>query len=49
MGPPSEDKEDRLEGVVGVTAISKNTQAGSIHEGAMSADESRECVFVAFD
>src|SRR5262249_40655207 len=49
MGPPSQDKEDCLEGVVGVTAVAENTQAGSIHEGAMSADESRKCVLITFD
>jgi hypothetical protein len=49
MGPPSEDKENRLEGIVGVIAISENSQAGAIDEGAMSADESRKCVLITFD
>ena len=48
MGPTSEDEEDRLEGVVGFGSISENSQARSVHEGAMSADESRKRVFVAF-
>ena len=48
MGPSSEDEEDRLEGVVGIASISENSQACSVHEGAMSVDESRERLFVAF-
>lgn len=48
MGPSSEDEEDRLEGVVGIGSISENSQACSVHQGAMSVDESRKCVFIAF-
>jgi hypothetical protein len=48
MGPSSEDEEDRLEGVVGIVSIAENSQACSIHEGAMSADQSRKRIFVAF-
>ena len=47
MGPSREDEEDRLEGVVGIVSISENSPAGSVHEGAMSVDESRKRVFVA--
>ena len=47
MGPSSEDEEDRLEGVVAIVSISENAQTGSVHERAVSVDESRERVFVA--
>ena len=47
MGPSSEDEEDRLEGVVGFASVSENPQAGSVHEWAVSVDESRKRVFVA--
>jgi len=48
MGPSSEDEEGRLERVVGIGSITENSQAGSVHEGAMSVDETRKGVFVAF-
>src|SRR5579872_3431552 len=47
MGPSSEDEEDRLEGIVDVVSIAENSQARSVHERAMSLDESRERLFVA--
>jgi hypothetical protein len=47
IGPSSEDEENRLEGVVGIVSISEDSQAGSVHEGAMSVDEGRKRIFVA--
>jgi hypothetical protein len=48
MGPSGEDEKHRLEGVVGIVPISQNSQARSVHEGAVSADEGRKRVLVAF-
>src|SRR5271168_4975716 len=47
VGPSSEDEEDRLEGVVGISSISEDSQACSVHEGAMPVDESRKRVLIA--
>lgn len=46
LGPACEDEEDRLESVVRLVAIGENAPAGSVHEWAMSVDESRKRVFV---
>ena len=40
VGPPGEDEEDRLEGVVGIGPVAEDPLAGPVHEGAVSADES---------
>jgi hypothetical protein len=47
LGTSSEDEEDRLERIFGVGSVTKHSQAGSVHEGAMAVDEGRKGIFVA--